>query len=167
MQNIFRMETDQSRRAREIAESYGFLCDVFYHEHTGRTTEDAEHALGIGAEGIIKSLLLVSKKGEYVAAIVRGSDRLDFKRLEQLCGYKKLRMAKPDDISRVLGFEIGGIPPVVFREKGILTYVDTGVVGMDEVVGAGGSPHHGMRFNPRQLVDILQYTAADIVKERV
>ncbi|MBI2449627.1 YbaK/EbsC family protein [Candidatus Pacearchaeota archaeon] len=142
---------------RELANRFNFECDIFYHEATGKTTEDAEKALGLDSKHIIKCLLLKSKKNEYVGAIIIGSDRLNLKTLETLTGYKDLRLAKEEDIKQKLGFEIGGVPAVIFSEKRILTYVDNRVLDLDYVVGSGGTPFHGMKFNPLQLTEKLKY----------
>ena len=160
------METEPQpvRYTKEIAGRLGFECEVFYHESSGRTTEDAERATGVDTDHIIKCLLLKSKKDEYVGAIVRGSDRLNFKEIEAVTGYKGLRMAQESDIREQLGFDIGGVPAVIFREKGIQTFVDQHVLDMDYVVGSGGTPHHGMRFEPSQLTDRLSYTAKNIIQ---
>ncbi len=155
-------ENEKTTYVRELANRLSFECDIFYHKATGKTTEDAEKALGLDSKHIIKCLLLKSKKDEYLGAIIRGSDRLDFKTLEAISGYKGLRLAKEEDIRSELGFEVGGVPAVIFSEKKILTYVDTKVTGLDYVVGSGGTPFHGMKFKPSQLVDKLGYKPNNI-----
>ena len=148
---------------KNLAQRLDFVCDIFYHEATGRTTEDAEKALGLDSKYIIKCLLLKSKKDEYVGAIIRGCDRLDFKTLEAISGYKGLRLAKEEDIRRELGFEIGGVPAVIFSEKKIPAFVDAKVLSLDYVVGSGGTPFHGMKFKPSQLTEKLKYLQHQIV----
>jgi len=73
-------------------------------------------------------------------------------------------MAKPEDIENMLGFAVGGVPAVIFSEKGIRTYVDENVLSLDYVVGSGGTPFHGMKFNPSQLKDRLGYLPSNIAK---
>lgn len=158
-------ENDRTSKVRDLASKLNFNCELFYHEESGKTTEQAEQALGIDKQHIIKCLLLKSKKNEYIGAIVRGSDKVDFKVLESLSGYKGLRMAKPEDIENVLGFAVGGVPAMIFSEKSIRTYVDENVLSLDYVVGSGGTPFHGMKFNPSQLKTKLNYIPAEITKE--
>lgn len=46
------METEENEKityVRELANRLNFQCEIFYHEATGRTTEDAEKALGLKA----------------------------------------------------------------------------------------------------------------------
>src|SRR3989344_7977322 len=150
-------ENEKTTYVRKLAHNLHFDCDIFYHAETGRTTQDAEKALGIESKYIIKCLLLKSKKDEYVGAIIRGSDKLEFKTLESISGFKGLRFAKEEDIRNELGFEIGGVPAIIFSEKKILTFVDPKVTSLDYVVGSGGTPFHGRKFNPLQLTQKLNY----------
>ncbi len=156
METVIR-DNEKTIYVRELANRLNFECDIFYHEATGKTTEDAEKALGLDSKYIIKCLLLKSKKDEYIGAIIRGSDRLDFKTLEAISGYKGLRLAKEEDIRRELGFDIGGVPAIIFSEKKIPAFVDKKVLSLDYVVGSGGTPFHGMKFKPSQLTEKLKY----------
>ncbi len=155
-------EPERVTYARQLAEKLRFECQVFFHEATGKTTQDAERATGLDSDHIIKCLLLKSKDNHYVGAIIRGSDRLNFKEVEALTGYKSLRMAQETDVQRELGFDLGGVPAVIFKERRIPTYVDQQVLTMSYVVGSGGTPHHGMRFEPSQLTDKLSYILTKI-----
>ena len=157
-------ENEKIRTVGELANSLSFQCEVFYHEQSGRSTEDAIKATGLDSHHIIKCLLLKTKSNEYIGAIIRGSDKLNFKTLESLSDYKNLRMAQLEDIERELGFELGGVPAIIFFEKGIRTFVDNRVLSLDYVVGSGGTPFYGMKFNPRQLTERLNYISADIIK---
>lgn len=164
MESVQGTDPESVKYTREVASRLRFDCEIFYHESSGRTTEDAERATGLDKDHIIKCLLLKSKTDQYIGAIVRGSDRLNFKEIEAVTGYKGLKMAKEEDIREQLGFEIGGVPAVIFREKGIQTFVDQNVLDMDYVVGSGGTSHHGMRFEPSQLAHRLGYTPGAIIQ---
>ena len=155
---------EKVKTVQELANSFSFKCKIFYHEQSGRSTKDAVKATDLDSNSIIKCLLLKSKNNEYLGAIIKGSDKLDFKTLESLSGYKRLRMARTEDVERELGFELGGVPAIVFSKRGIRTFVDNKVLSLDYVVGSGGSQFHGMRFNPKQLVKVLNYTPVNISK---
>lgn len=150
---------------RKVAEKNDFECEITAHTESGKTTADAEKALGINSSLIIKCLLLRSKAGEHIAAIIRGCDRIDFKILEKLSGCKDLRFATEEDIQKTIGFEIGGVPALIFRERGIKAFVDNKVLEQEYVVGSGGTPFHALKFNPEQLITKLNYISADISKE--
>lgn len=146
----------------ELAREAGIECEIFHHEATGKTTSDAEKALGLDSRQILKCLLLKSRNNEYIAAIIRGCDRLNFFALESFSGYKGLRMAGNEDIAKELGFEAGGVPAVIFFKKRIRTFVDEKLLDLEYVVGSGGTPHDGMKFNPKDLINKLNYEMVNI-----
>lgn len=88
---------------REIADRLKFDCEVINHEKISKTSSDAASALGIDIKSIIKTLLFKSKNN-YVAVIIRGSDRVDIKKLERISGVKNLSMPSPDMVKKTLGF---------------------------------------------------------------
>ena len=108
--------------------------------------------------------MLKSKQGNYLGAIIRGRDRLNFKILENISGYKGLRMAKEEDIKKILGYDLGGVPAIIFYEKKIQTFVDINVLQLEYVIGSGGTEFYGMRFKSRLLIDRLDYTPMEIVR---
>lgn len=159
------MESNEKvKSVEELASSLSFQYEIFYHEQSGKSTEDAVKATGLDSKEIIKCLLLKSKDNRYIGAIIRGSDRLNFKTLETLSGYKNLRMAQSEDIERELGFELGGVPAIIFFKKNIRTFVDERVLDLDYVVGSGGTPFYGMRFDPKQLTEKLNYAKANLAQ---
>jgi prolyl-tRNA editing enzyme YbaK/EbsC (Cys-tRNA(Pro) deacylase) len=147
---------------RSLAVKFNFECDIFHHELSGKTTEQAERATGLGKNNIIKCLLLKSGNGSYIGVIIRGSDRVDFNKLELVSKKKNLNMARDSDIRKVLGFEIGGVPALIFIEKGIPTFISEKVLASDYVVGSGGTEFHGMGFKPIQLITKLHYIRSSI-----
>jgi len=154
---------DTVEKVSTLLKDLRFNGEIFYHEQAGTSTEEAVRATGLDSQQIIKCLLLKSKNNQYLGAIVIGRDRVDFRVIEHLSGYKDLRMASIEEVISQLGFEIGGVPAIIFFAKNIITYIDTKVLLLNSVVGSGGSPFYGMRFNPKQL-PLLNYIPANITK---
>lgn len=148
---------------RKLAAKLNFPCEMISHTKTGKTSEQAAAALGVTQDFVIKALFLKSKTYS-LAAIVRGTEKLDFQKLEALSGLEDLRMASPEEVKEELGFEIGGVPPIVFHVKHIRTFVDRKVFAMSYVIGSGGTQYIGMKFDPALLEETLGYISADISK---
>jgi len=153
----------------ELLQKYKIKYNVLHHELSGKTTEDAEKALGISREYIIKSLLLENRVPEYIGVIISGNKRLDFSKLKEILRKEetfsnlKFSFSKPDTVEEVLGYKIGGVPPFVFYLRRIPTYVDLSFLEKTFVVGAGGDEYTGIKFNPKELKK-LGYKYADITK---
>jgi Cys-tRNA(Pro)/Cys-tRNA(Cys) deacylase len=148
---------------RELTTRIGFPCEIVEHEKSGKTSEQAASALGMDTSSILKSLLLRHGKG-VVGAIIRGNDRLDVKKLEEASGTRNLKMASPGEIKSILRFEVGGVPPVIFYDRQVPTFVDRKVLEMAYVMGSAGTPNTGLGFNPIFLKEKLGYVVADITE---
>jgi Cys-tRNA(Pro) deacylase len=149
-------------KAKEMAAAVGLSAEFIEHEQSGKTTDDAVAALGIPASSILKTLILHSSGDEvFFGVIILGDDRLDFKKVAKLASVKKLRLASPEQIEKLTGFQLGGVPPlaVTFCTKG---FIDEKVLQKDVVVGAGGDEHCGMRFVPRDLTRAIDIEVASI-----
>ncbi len=147
-------------KALALMRKFNIKGEIIHHKRSGRTTEDASKALGLPPEYILKSLLLVSRKGERLAVILTGEKRVNIKKLEKLTGLKKLRLARPDEVEAFTGFKIGGVPPFAFHGK-CRVIVDRGVVEKEFIVGACGDEYHGVKLDPK-IFEKLGYEIADI-----
>ncbi len=151
-------------KTENMASELKLNCEFFYHKETGKTTADAEKACNLKANQIIKCLLLKSEE-EYLGVILRGSDRLDLKEIERKFNYKKLRMATSEEVYKKLGYNIGGVPITSFYENNVVAKVDNNLLEEDLVVGAGGDEHYGMKFNPKQVIERLNYPTSELIQK--
>jgi len=156
------MSIQSIERTKQLALHVGLSAEFIHHQQSGKTTEDAVVALGIDAGSIIKTLILhASKEDLFIAAVILGSDRLSCHMLASLAGVKSLRFASPEQIEKLTGFELGGVPPLAVKYCN-RAFVDSLVVRKDSVVGAGGDDHCGMKFSPEDLLTRLPITVANI-----
>lgn len=155
------MNKHNVERAKKMANDFSLDAEFIIHDETGKTTEDAEKALGISSENILKTLILyASKKDKYVGVIILGSDRLNIKKIAKISNSKKLRFASNEQIEKLTGFSIGGVPPLAINfcsQK----YIDNKVCGKEFVIGAGGDEFCGMKFVPKQFLEKIQIERID------
>ncbi|MGO0059592.1 YbaK/EbsC family protein [Brevibacillus fluminis] len=78
------------------------------------TSEAAARVLGVEVGQIAKSILFRAedKFGLFVAA---GDVRVDQKKVKQLLGGKKPRIATPEDVVEITGFQVGAVCPFALR----------------------------------------------------
>ncbi len=149
-------------KALTLMKKLNIRGEIISHEASGRTTAEAAKALRVPPENILKSLLLISKRKEYLAAIITGDKRVDIKKLERITGFKKLRLAKPSEVENLTGFKIGGVPPFAFYGK-CRVIVDKEVLERKYVIGACGDEYHGVKLDP-EVFKKLGYEIADIAE---
>lgn len=152
---------ENKKRAELIISRFGIQGEIIFHEKSGKTTEQAEEALGIHRSHILKCLLFKSKKS-YLAVIITGDKRVDFKKLKHLSKSKSLRLATPNEVKELTRYKVGSVPPFVVFDI-CQTFVDLNVMKKSFVIGAAGSEYAGIKFNPEELTR-FNMTVADLTE---
>ncbi len=134
-----------------------------FEKHT-MTVEDAEKQLGISRERIIKSLLFIDENEAPVLGIVTGDRRVSDKKLRKACGARKLKLARPQVVKNLTGYEVGALPPIGHR-KPIRTFIDPKVMTFERVYGGGGAVNALLEIDPRDIKRINKAQVVDISKD--
>jgi Ala-tRNA(Pro) deacylase len=145
-------------------EEAGVDFDVLEHAHTERAADEAA-ALGIGAEEVAKTLVLVSPSGN-VRAVLAASERIDVHKVAAVLGVggKKVQLASEDDLAHDYpDFELGAVPPFGGPEDQVV--VDEQLAGRDSVVLEAGTHERSVRLKAADLVRLTQAQVADIRRE--
>jgi Ala-tRNA(Pro) deacylase len=145
-------------------EQAGIDFDVLEHAHTVRATDEAA-ALGIGAEEVAKTLVLVAAGGN-VRAVLAASGRIDLHKVSAALGIggKKVQLASEENLARDYpDFELGAVPPFGGREDHVL--VDERLAGRDSVVVEAGTHDRSVRLKAADLVRLTRAQVADITRE--
>ncbi len=138
-------------KTKKLMEELGVKGEIIEHpEINGTHSEDVSKGLNIPIDHVIKCLILKSKKGFFIAAIVLGNQRLDMKKLEVISEKKKISLASPERVREATGYSIGGIPPFAVINR-FPVFVDCEVMKKEYVVGSAGTPYYGLKFDPSIL----------------
>jgi len=122
-----------------------------------KTVEQAVKATGSNPKQIIKSLLFISEK-EPVLVIVDGESKVDLNKLAKIIG-GKVRLATPEEVKQITGFEVGAVPPVGVEVK---TIVDPKVLENKFVIGGGGRINRLSKLNPEKIVEHQRAIIVDV-----
>ena len=134
-----------------------------FKKHT-MTVEDAEKQLGISRERIIKSMLFVDEKGVPMVGIVTGDKKVSEKKLMEVYGARRVKIACPSAVKSLTGYEVGALPPVGYK-RGIRTFVDPKVITFDRVYGGGGAINALLEIDPRDIKRLTNAEVVDISEE--
>ena len=115
-----------------------------------KTAADAAAAIGVDVGQIVKSLVF-GVDGEIVMACVSGSNQLDEKKLAQAARGVKCRRVDADTVREATGYPIGGVPPFG-HVTALRTFIDTDLLGYDEVWAAAGTWNDVFGIAPDALV---------------
>jgi Ala-tRNA(Pro) deacylase len=78
--------------------------------NAGLNDEQISKMIGVNPSQEAKSLLLI-KDGVPCFAIIGRSNKIDFKKMKEFSGAKKIDMATPIEVKEITGLEVGSVPP--------------------------------------------------------
>jgi len=150
----------------EEARRYGLSVDVREFEVPTRTAEDAARAVGCNPAQIVKSLLFLVD-GRPVMTLVSGPNRLDEKKLAARfqVGRKKVKQAPAEEVLRLTGFAVGGVPPFGHKVE-IPVYIDADLLHHEVLWAAAGTPHSLFSLAPKALTRTTHGVVMDLKKDR-
>jgi Cys-tRNA(Pro)/Cys-tRNA(Cys) deacylase len=150
-----------ARTPEEILQAAGVLFRS--HEHVPvATVAEIVDALPFPAEEHVKTLAF--EAGDLVVlAALRGSDRVGFGPLARALGLPRdrIRALLPERVRAELGFEPGGVCPLVDRD-GVTVLVDRRVLGLDRAFCGSGRNDVTLELSPADLVTAARATVADL-----
>ena len=150
-------------RVRAALEASRCESGVVHTDETIFTVEDASRAIGTSPETILKSLLFVTGDGEWVLALMSGSNRASDKKIKRALGVGKVRMGTAEAIKEFSGFEPGGVPPVGYATQP-RALLDEDIFRHGVVWSAAGTDHDFFPIAPEELLRITGGVVADVKK---
>lgn len=116
------------------------------------TADETAKALGCELELILKSMLVFdSKNPDKVSLfVISGTKRLNFQKIDDICGYEKSKFFPHEEIFEKTGFNIGTLPPWGYSDDISLHY-DKDIMKQSVVYAGSGNPEYLIKFNPGDL----------------
>jgi len=110
----------------------------------------------INPEEICKTIL-IKQRNRYIALLLRGRDKIDFKKLKKIIG--KARIASLDEVKEVTGAEPGAVCPLLID---VPVLVDVRVLSLKRLNFGSGDPLYGVEISTGDLGRVLEYTVVDV-----
>jgi prolyl-tRNA editing enzyme YbaK/EbsC (Cys-tRNA(Pro) deacylase) len=98
-------------RLQETLREMGINIEVVRLSDSTRTAPEAAAAVGCDLGAIAKSLLFMAD-GEPLLVICGGDRRVDTAKVAALVGASNVKMSSVEDVRRLTGYAIGGVPPL-------------------------------------------------------
>jgi len=156
------------RRVLAAAERKGVDLDIVAFDESTHTAEEAALAVGGELGQIVKSLVFVAPSDDGpqpIVCLVSGQNRVDVARLAAVTGEPDIRRATAREAQELVGFVIGGIPPIGF-ERPVRVVMDPDLGRYTTVWAAAGVPTAVFEVPPATLRTLANATVAPITEER-
>jgi prolyl-tRNA editing enzyme YbaK/EbsC (Cys-tRNA(Pro) deacylase) len=157
------------RRVLAAAQRKGVDLEVVTFDESTHTAEEAAAAVRAELGQIVKSLVFVApaRDGELdpILCLVSGQNRVDLARLAAVTGEPDIRRATAREAHELVGFAIGGIPPIGF-DRVVRVIMDPDLGRYPTVWAAAGLPTAVFEVPPATLRILSNATVAPITEER-
>jgi Cys-tRNA(Pro) deacylase len=110
---------------------------VFRHERHLESFEQAASDRQQRPEQIVRSILFQIKSEEFVMVLMAGREQVDWKKLRQLVGRSRIRMATEDEVLEVTGYRVGTVSPFGLKNQ-VRVLIDASVLKEDEISTGSG-----------------------------
>jgi prolyl-tRNA editing enzyme YbaK/EbsC (Cys-tRNA(Pro) deacylase) len=141
-------------------QEHGIQGEILRLDVLTPTVVSAAQALRVLPEQIVKSILFLVQ-GEPVLAVACGTLLVDQRTIaaHYSVGRKKVKLASPEVVLDISGFEVGAMPPFGHR-RSLPTLLDPQVLQPNDVFAGGGDNNAMVRLSPQ---DILKVTHAEVL----
>ncbi len=118
-------------------DNIGIKHSVFLHEGSVTSFEQAASERGQRPAQVVRSLLFQIRPEEFLMVLVAGPDQVDWRKLRQLVGRSRVRMATENEVLAVTGYRVGTVSPFG-RVRLVKVMIDTSVLKEEEIsIGSG------------------------------
>jgi len=115
----------------------GIQHRVFFHEGSVTSFEQAASERGQRPAQVVRSLLFLIRPEEFLMVLVAGPDQVDWRKLRQLVGRSRVRMATEDEVLEVTGYRVGTVSPFGMARP-VKVMIDVSVLKEEEIsIGSG------------------------------
>lgn len=144
---------------------YGIELDVIEFPEGTKTAADAAAAVGCETAQIASSIV-VSVDGDLAVVVTSGANRVDLDAVADRMGSpeRTAEMADPDRIRSVIGWSIGGVPPIC-HDTDVPVFFDRTLRSYETVYAAAGTPSAVFPIDPDRLLAIAGAKDAAIAEQ--
>jgi Cys-tRNA(Pro) deacylase len=110
---------------------------VFQHKMPLHSFEQAAAERKQRPEQIVRSILFQIRSEAFVMVLMAGREQVDWKKLRQLVGRSRVRMATEEEVLEVTGYRVGTVSPFGLKTP-VRILIDESVLQEEEVSTGSG-----------------------------
>lgn len=134
--------------------------------HHGRvaSAEEAAERRGIELGALAKTLVIRLGDGEYTLVLVPGDRALDYPKLRQHLGVRRLTMPSPAEAQEATGYTRGTITPLGAGDWPVV--IDTQLMAHPEISLGSGVGDWAIHMSPDDLVKVTRGVVANVTSSK-
>lgn len=124
---------------------------------------ESARLLGVPAAQVFKTIVVLrTRPGKPILAIVPGDHEVDLKSLASAAGEKKLQLSTQAEAEKLTGLLAGGISPLALINRGFQIWLDSSAQNFDEIHISGGQRGLNVRIPVVSLISLTGARLAEI-----
>lgn len=127
------------------------------------SAENAAQALGLPLEQVFKTLVVRGDRSGPMVALLPAGTEIDFKRLAQSTGDKKVEMVPLREVPELTGYERGAVTPLAMP-RSYPVFVDETVILWKQVGISAGTKGLEIVLSPDDLLRVTGAKPVDIAR---
>lgn len=143
--------------------------EVVEYPNTMRDAAEIAALKGIPAGQVFKTLVVQppagTAKAKPMLVLIPANRQLDLKKLAQVVGAKKLKMATHAEAEQMTGLQVGGISPLVLVNKGFTIYLDETAHAHSHIYISAAQKGLNLKVPVNDLVKVTGGRWADVSNE--
>jgi aspartyl-tRNA synthetase len=152
---------DVFNEIKELLNSQKIKFEVMEHKAV-KTSEEAAEVRGTKLEQAARALVWKTDDG-FIQSVCSAAKEVDEEKLAKVAGVQKLELAKPEEVKKIAGCEIGCIPPFgnLFDLK---VFVDKSLAENKEIVFSAGSHVKSIKMKYAAFANVVGVELSDFAK---
>ena len=155
--------TDKTQAMRAL-EGKRIPYDVLSYPDDMRDAEEIAVHLSVEPEMVFKTLVVMPPESgkKPLLVMVPANHQLDLKKLADVVGAKKLKMATHREAEQLTGLQVGGISAVALLGKPFVTFIDHSAGKLDRIIISAGKRGLQIKLAVEDLIKLTSARMADV-----
>jgi Cys-tRNA(Pro)/Cys-tRNA(Cys) deacylase len=148
--------------AMRLLEGKKVSYQVHEYPASERDAEVVAEEIGVPAEQVFKTLVVTRPPKKPMLVMIPASKQLDLKKLANLVGEKKLKMAGHKEAEDLTGLQVGGISALALVNKGFAIFLDQSAQNYDRIYVSAGQRGLDIQLAVKDLIKITGAKTVDV-----
>jgi Cys-tRNA(Pro)/Cys-tRNA(Cys) deacylase len=154
----------EKTQAMRTLEGKRIPYEVLTYPDDMRDAEEIALVLDVEPEIVFKTLVVLPPEAgkKPLLVLVPADHQLDLKKLAEVTGAKKLKMATHREAEQLTGLQVGGISAVALMGKPFVVLIDRSVEAIDQIIISAGKRGLQLKLAARDLIKLTNARVVDV-----
>ena len=129
---------------------------------TEKGAANVARVLGFRERQMVKTLIFESDTGERALIMVGADQSAISGHLKKVLGSRNIKMASPETVKQVTGYEVGSIPPFHWQPASFRSFLDQSLMQEAELGVGAGQWGEEIIITPQNLVKAARATVVNL-----